>query len=139
MIGVLAAAHVIHEHSERHFRREGRPRPGAHHVVRGVAREGLSRELATIGDEQVVDEDHWSGGRGRHHHLRSGGGHGDRELLARAQARRDLDLDRLPIGGRELDHCPGRSTLWHLDRHLRHGAHGHDLRHGSLDSSRSGQ
>ena len=100
-----------------------------------MAREGVARRLAAHGDEQVVDEDNWSGGRGRLH-LRSGG-HGDLELLARAQARRDLDLDRLPIGGRELDHGPGRSTLWHLDRH--HGARGrHDLCHGSLDSSRSG-
>ena len=97
-----------------------------------MAREGVARRLAAHGDEQVVDEDNWSGGRGRLH-LRSGG-HGDLELLARAQARRDLNLDRLPIGGRELDHSPGRCIFRHLDRDVCRARH--DLRH--VHSSRSG-
>ena len=60
--------------------------------------------------------------------LLHGRGHGDRELRAQAQARRDLRLHRLPIGGCKLDQRTRWRIIWHLDReghqlggHLRHG------------------
>ena len=94
-----------------------------------MAREGVARRLAAIGDEQVVDENDGPGRR-RRLHLRSGG-HGDLELRPRAQAGRDLDLDRLPIGSCKLDHSPRWGIFRHLDRDIRRGGRMHDLRHGS--------
>jgi hypothetical protein len=66
---VLAAFRVIQHHRARDFSGEGRARPGAHHVVRDVARKGFIGPcvllMACIPEDQVVDEDDGPGGRGR--------------------------------------------------------------------------
>ena len=122
MIRVLAALplHVLHDHRVRKLRGKGRPRAGAVHIVRDVARErvGPASGIAGYGD-QVVDEHDGAAGRGR---VRPGGGHGDRELRARPQARRDLDLYWLSTRIIELDQGARRRAFRDLYRD--HGLRG---------------
>ena len=80
----------------------------------------------------MVDEDHWSRARGAAGIImRSGGGHGDRELLARAQARGIWTLTGCPLGAVSWTIVPGGAPSGTWTVIMAPGA-AHYLCHGSL-------